>query len=111
MTCARFTPLVILSALAAQAPEIPDISYDPKAPLALEESPVKDFGFARMLDISYASPRGGQRDCLRCGSGQSRPSRRHRLAALGSGRPLQPAARGVKNGTPRRCFHTDKFAH
>ncbi len=52
--------LGIACSLAAQTPSLPDISYDPKAPLALQESPVKDFGFARLIDISYDSPRGGR---------------------------------------------------
>ncbi|HLY19952.1 MAG TPA: hypothetical protein VKR61_22145 [Bryobacteraceae bacterium] len=48
------------SMLSAPVPKLPDISYDPQAPLALQQSPVKDFGYARLLDISYASPRGGR---------------------------------------------------
>lgn len=46
--------------LGAQAPKPPDISYDPQTPLALQQSPVKDLGYAKLLDISYASPRGGR---------------------------------------------------
>jgi hypothetical protein len=39
---------------------LPDISYDPKAPLEFQHASIKDFGYARLLDISYASPRGGR---------------------------------------------------
>ena len=46
--------------LSAQAPKLPDVSYDPQEPLALQQSLVKDFSFARLLDVSYASPRGGR---------------------------------------------------
>jgi pimeloyl-ACP methyl ester carboxylesterase len=46
--------------LLGQTSQLPDISYDPQAPLALQESLVKDFGYAKLLDISYASPRGGR---------------------------------------------------
>jgi dienelactone hydrolase len=52
--------LAAAGALLAQTPKLPDIAYDPQLPLALEQSPVKDFGYARLLDISYASPRGGR---------------------------------------------------
>lgn len=40
--------------------KLPDISYDPKTPLAIEEKPVKDYGTSRLLDLSFASPRGGR---------------------------------------------------
>jgi dienelactone hydrolase len=43
-----------------QTPKLPDISYDPQAPLAFQQSPVKEFPYARLLDISYDSPRGGR---------------------------------------------------
>jgi dienelactone hydrolase len=59
----RALPAAILALcplLPGQTPKPPDISYDPQAPLSLQQSPVKDFGFARLLDISYASPRGGR---------------------------------------------------
>jgi dienelactone hydrolase len=46
--------------LPGQTAKPPDISYDPQLPLTLQQSLVKDFGFARLLDISYASPRGGR---------------------------------------------------
>jgi hypothetical protein len=52
--------LAFCSMLLAQAPKLPDISYDPQAPLDLRQSPVKDLGYAKLLDISYASPRGGR---------------------------------------------------
>jgi hypothetical protein len=60
---ARVFPVPLLafcSMLSAQAPKTPDISYDPQTPLALQQSPVKDLGYAKLLDISYASPRGGR---------------------------------------------------
>lgn len=60
MTSALWMPLFLAAALAAQAPALPDVSYDPKTPPALEESPVNDSAFARLMDISYASPRGGR---------------------------------------------------
>jgi predicted esterase len=44
----------------AQEPKLPDISYDPQAALALQQSSVKDFGYAKLLDISYDSARGGR---------------------------------------------------
>lgn len=50
----------VCSMLYAQAPKLPDVSYSPQEPLALQESPVKDLGSAKLLDISYASPRGGR---------------------------------------------------
>lgn len=47
--------------LSAQSPaRLPDIGYDAAAPLALEEKPVKDFRDCRLLDISFAGPRGGR---------------------------------------------------
>jgi dienelactone hydrolase len=46
--------------LFAQESKLPDIAYDSRAPLALQQSPVKSFGYARLLDISYDSPRGGR---------------------------------------------------
>jgi dienelactone hydrolase len=52
--------LALATPLFAQAPGLPDISYDRQSPLELQQSPVKDFGYARLLDISYASPRGGR---------------------------------------------------
>ena len=52
--------LAVPSLGLAQTHQLPDLTYDPQTPLALEQSPVKDFGFARLLDISYASPRGGR---------------------------------------------------
>ena len=52
--------LAITASLNAQTAPLPDISYDPKIPLALRASQVKDFGSARLLDISYDSPRGGR---------------------------------------------------
>ena len=52
--------LAFCSMLLAQAPKLPDISYDPQAPLDLQQTPVKDIGHTRLLDISYASPRGGR---------------------------------------------------
>jgi len=51
---------MFLSAAAAQPYQLPNISYEAKAPLALQESLVKDFGFAKLLDIAYDSPRGGR---------------------------------------------------
>jgi predicted esterase len=59
----RAFPALLLascSVLFGQALKFPDISYDPHAPLVLQQSPVKDFGYAKLLDISYASPRGGR---------------------------------------------------
>jgi dienelactone hydrolase len=54
-------PLLALCAtLVAQAPKLPDISYDTKAPLEFQQTLVKDLGFAKLLDISYGSPRGGR---------------------------------------------------
>ena len=52
--------LAFCAVLLAQAPKLPDISYDPKAPLEFQHSPVEDLGFAKLLDISYVSPRGGR---------------------------------------------------
>jgi dienelactone hydrolase len=60
MNFAHATPLLIVAALSAQTPKFPDISYDPKSPLALEQVPVRDFTFARLMEVSYASPRGGR---------------------------------------------------
>jgi dienelactone hydrolase len=57
---AAFLGFLAASSLAAQTAALPEISYDAKAPLAIEEPPVKDFGFARLLDLSYKSPRGGR---------------------------------------------------
>jgi dienelactone hydrolase len=51
---------MFLSAAAAQPYQLPDISYKASAPLALQESLVKDFGYAKLLDIAYDSPRGGR---------------------------------------------------
>ena len=44
--------------MAAQ--KLPDISYDARVPLAVEEKPVKDYGTSRLVDLSFASPRGGR---------------------------------------------------
>jgi dienelactone hydrolase len=52
--------LLPLWTLSAQTAKLPDISYDPKAALGLQQSPVKDLGYARLMDISYDSPRGGR---------------------------------------------------
>jgi len=52
--------LAWLPVLLAQTAKLPDVAYDPQALLALREAPVKDFGFARLMDISYDSPRGGR---------------------------------------------------
>jgi predicted esterase len=60
MIRAVLTTLLIASVLPAQQPKLPDISYDAKAPLGLEETLLKDFGFARLMDLSYRSPRGGR---------------------------------------------------
>jgi len=60
MIRAVLTLFVLVGALAAQSPPLPDISYDPKAPLKLEEAAVQDYGFAKLFDISYDSPRGGR---------------------------------------------------
>lgn len=60
MSYACLLALVTASVLPAQPPKLPDISYNPQTPLALKESLVKDFGFARLFDLSYASPRGGR---------------------------------------------------
>ena len=60
MIRALLTTLLIACALPAQQPKLPDISYDAKAPLGLEETLIKDFGFARLMDLSYQSPRGGR---------------------------------------------------
>jgi hypothetical protein len=53
--------LAFCSMLLAQAPKLPDISYDPQAPLDLQQSPVKDLGHARLLDISYYSAMDAER--------------------------------------------------
>lgn len=42
------------------AQKLPDLSYDAKAPLAIEEKPVKDYEASRLMDLSFASPRGGR---------------------------------------------------
>jgi dienelactone hydrolase len=60
MIRALLTTLLIACTLPAQQPKLPDIAYDAKAPLGLEETLVKDFGFARLMDLSYQSPRGGR---------------------------------------------------
>jgi dienelactone hydrolase len=49
---------LIAACFAQQRP--PDISYDAAAPLEFRETMVKDYGDARLLDVSYASPRGGR---------------------------------------------------
>ena len=59
MTQSFWLAFPIATTLAAQ-PKLPDISYDPRVSLAFQESLVKDFGFARLMDISYDSPRGGR---------------------------------------------------
>jgi predicted esterase len=60
MTRITISVLAFCALLAAQPPKLPDISYDPKALLDLQQSLVKDFEFARLWDISYISPRGGR---------------------------------------------------
>jgi len=60
MVRALVPPFLLVLALAAQNPSLPEISYDLKAPLKLEESAVKDYGFGKLFDISYDSPRGGR---------------------------------------------------
>lgn len=52
--------LALALALGAQEPKLPDISYDPKLPLAFRQSLVKDLRGAQLFDISYDSPRGGR---------------------------------------------------
>jgi pimeloyl-ACP methyl ester carboxylesterase len=48
-------------ALPAQTPaRLPDIGYDASAPLSLEEGPIREFRDCRLLDISFAGPRGGR---------------------------------------------------
>ncbi|HEY1340575.1 MAG TPA: prolyl oligopeptidase family serine peptidase [Bryobacteraceae bacterium] len=49
----------VAAACFAQS-KLPDISYDPAAPLDYRGSLVKDYGDAQLLDVSYASPRGGR---------------------------------------------------
>jgi predicted esterase len=46
--------------MGAQTMGMPDLSYDSRAPLEWQELLVKDYGFAKLLDVSYASPRGGR---------------------------------------------------
>jgi len=43
-----------------QTPKPPDLSYDSHAPLGFQQSLVKDYGYCRLFDVSYASPRGGR---------------------------------------------------
>lgn len=52
--------LLLLLPSLCLAQKLPDLSYDAKAPLAIQEKPVKDYGNARLLDLSFASPRGGR---------------------------------------------------
>ncbi len=41
--------------------QTPDLSYDAPAPLGIEEKVVKDYGFAKLVDVSFVSPRRGGR--------------------------------------------------
>ena len=41
--------------------QTPDLSYDSSASLGLEEKVVKDYGFAKLVDVSFVSPRGDGR--------------------------------------------------
>lgn len=52
--------LAVCPLLFAQEPKLPDISYDSKQPLVLQQLLVKSFGYANLLDISFDSPRGGR---------------------------------------------------
>ena len=56
----RAVILSLLMGCLLQAQKLPDISYDSKIPLAIEEKPVKDDGTSRLVDLSFASPRGGR---------------------------------------------------
>ena len=60
MRTAAFFLLLGWNIWAQTAAPLPDISYDASAPLALEEKPVKELRDCRLLDISFASPRGGR---------------------------------------------------
>jgi hypothetical protein len=52
--------LLFATTVCCQTVALPDISYDPKAPLEFQHASIKDFGYARLLDISYASLWGGR---------------------------------------------------
>src|SRR4051812_663900 len=56
--------LIALAALAAtlfaQSAALPDVSYDPKQPLAFRQELLKEIGGVRLYDVSFASPRGGR---------------------------------------------------
>jgi dienelactone hydrolase len=55
---------IALAALAAtlfaQSATLPDVSYDPKQPLAFRQELLKEIGGIRLYDVSFASPRGGR---------------------------------------------------
>jgi dienelactone hydrolase len=53
---------VVLAVLSSRgvAAQLPDVGYDSTASLAVEERLDRDLGFARIMEVSYASPRGGR---------------------------------------------------
>ncbi|HLJ46201.1 MAG TPA: prolyl oligopeptidase family serine peptidase [Bryobacteraceae bacterium] len=55
--------LIVLAFAAAASlrGQIPDLNYDASAPLGIEEKVVKDYGFGKLIDLSFTSPRGGGR--------------------------------------------------
>src|SRR5581483_6675100 len=56
----RIALSAIAATLLAQTAGPPDVSYDPKQPLAFHQELLKDFGGMRLYDISFDSPRGGR---------------------------------------------------
>jgi dienelactone hydrolase len=56
----RLVLALLTAATCIAQSKLPDIAYDRAVPLDLREIPVKDYGYARLIDISYASPRSGR---------------------------------------------------
>jgi len=56
----RIALCAIAAILFAQTASLPDVSYDPKQPLAFHQELVKDYGGARLYDVSFDSPRAGR---------------------------------------------------
>jgi len=109
MTNAVLLAFLAATAVAAQ-PKLPDIAYDPKAPLGLKETMVKDFGFARLMDIAYDSPRGGRVNGYAViPAGVAHPAGIV-WQALGAGRPVEHGAGGVEHGAAGGGVDPDQFA-
>jgi dienelactone hydrolase len=50
----------LFALICCAQPPLPNLSYSRDASLEFREALVKDYGYARLLDISYVSPHGGR---------------------------------------------------